>query len=855
MKVEITHDIIAKKIFEKGSEEDKNFSRASRLVKERFVAFVDTKTYLTSRELDFIEPQIEALEATLPQEEYEFITRSQRMQLRQVRRKLTIVAFVGVLFGCLLLYLSMYYNKKFAMWTGVASKTEELVGQALQMMDNDPTIALNLANEALLNDPKNESAKQVIYLLYRDNIFYKDILMDSVSANSVAISPNNQFVAFAEKDKIYIKAPEEDNYLRIGNFHVGSINDLYFENDSVLLSVGDDNKLVHWNFRKNKVKEIVHTKRVLKDTFGLNIDLNALDRSADGRYIFLGRGAQGSDCLLVDTEQDTTYVIDDVMGRVHDVVFTVPDPEADLPILRQPLMVMVGDDRKILVYDLATRKLLAESNTSDHPKYIYSVAVKPNSTQIVTACNHDVIRVFDLVKNTKKEFSNLPYTIKRINRLTEHSDAVRSVRFSKDGLQMVSASYDNTAIIWDTRIWEPSYVLRGHTNRIYKAEFSQDGRYIVTCGRDKKVIIWNLNLKKPQVLPERHLRRVSSLAYTASGQRMYSGTWGNEQTPMRYLYTWNTKKWSLMAVDSFDNDIEAMAGFYKDSTLVAVSKSLYLLDKKYNTKQVIGRAEGTIKAVAIAPNNQYIVYAGRDDRVRVIPNRNSSNDIRTNIRNNLSSYVKDKKILTIRKDNAETDKDKDIYSLAISPDSKYLIAGRRNRTFIIWDMEENTQLMPPVLAHDLLYKTDNEIYSISFVDNTRFITTGRDNTIRVWQIDRDKQKLILLNKHHGHAGAIRCLAIHPSKELYISGGGDEQLKLWDMDGNLIQVIDAYYNDNEPCTGDDFKCGEDFGIVSAVSFSKDGSKIIFGNGNGKIKMIYTIEGAWAKDEIFKTDAVQ
>ena len=73
-----------------------------------------------------------------------------------------------------------------ALWTGVASETQDLISQALQLMDTDPTIALNLANKALKIDPKNGSAKQVVYLLYRDNIFYKNILTDSIDANAIA---------------------------------------------------------------------------------------------------------------------------------------------------------------------------------------------------------------------------------------------------------------------------------------------------------------------------------------------------------------------------------------------------------------------------------------------------------------------------------------------------------------------------------------------------------------------------------------------------------------------------------------------------------------------------------------------
>jgi WD40 repeat protein len=126
--------------------------------------------------------------------------------------------------------------------------------------------------------------------------------------------------------------------------------------------------------------------------------------------------------------------------------------------------------------------------------------------------------------------------------------------------------------------------------------------------------------------------------------------------------------------------------------------------------------------------------------------------------------------------------------------------------------------------------------------------------IRLWEIDRSDGVIKRINDHQGHAGGIRCLAVHPSKKMYITGGGDSHLKLWGINGYLIQVIDAYYNDDEPCTGDPIKCKEDFGIVTSITFSKDGNQILFGNGNGKVKSIYTIEGAIAKKEIYTTNVV-
>jgi WD40 repeat protein len=837
MKVEITYDIIAKKIFEKGSEEDKVFLRSTHLIKERAEAFEDTKTYLTSNELEFIEPQEAALLATLEKGEIDFIKRSKRYQQKRVFKKLLLAAAVGLVVGIIFFYVMAYYNKKFAVWSGVASKTESLVSQALQMMDKDPTIALNLAEQALAIDIDNESAKQVIYLLYKDNIFYKNILTDSTAANAIAFSPDNQFVAYARKDFVVVKDVRgKQTYIR--KLHEGVVNDLVFENSFTLLSVGDDNKIMRWKFKgKNtNAMEIKHTNRVTNDK-GKPADINAIDVSPDGRYIVVGRGELASDCLLIDTQSDTTYVLDNTDGRIHDVAFSKPDTNSLSPLFQKTLIVAGGDDDVILVYDLETRKLRAESRALDEntAKDVYSIAINSKQGNIVIARDHDVIEVFNIVLNDNKKFSPLDYTLASVDKLKEHSDKVRCVKFSDDGGLMLSASTDKTIILWDTDTWKPLYRLKGHTERVYKAVFSDNGRYIASAGGEGKVIIWNLNLKNPTVLPERHLRRVSTLAYSLNGKRAFSGTWGNDFTPSRAFISWDATSWRPIQIDSFDNDIEAIAPYYQDSVLVAVGKSLFLIDNKKNIIAQIDESEATIKAVAIAPNNQYIAFAGRDDKVY----------IRTTKGKKIT-----KKIFTVRKDNVNTPQDGDIYSLAISANSQYLAIGRRNRTIVIWDVEQDKQLSVPIAAHDSLYQIDNEIYSITFLDETRFLSTGRDNAIRLWEIDRNNHVIKLINQHQGHAGGIRCLAVHPSKKMYITGGGDSQLKLWGIDGQLIQVIDAYYNDDEPCTGDEVKCREDFGVVNNVVFSKDGTKILFGNGNGKIKTIYTIEGAMEKYEIYK-----
>jgi hypothetical protein len=62
-----------------------------------------------------------------------------------------------------------------------------------------------------------------------------------------------------------------------------------------------------------------------------------------------------------------------------------------------------------------------------------------------------------------------------------HDGLVNSAAFSPDGSRIVTASWDNTARIWDAATAKEIAVLRGHDERLYSAVFNPDGSRIVTA--------------------------------------------------------------------------------------------------------------------------------------------------------------------------------------------------------------------------------------------------------------------------------------------------------------------------------------------------------------------------------------
>src|SRR5262249_14941964 len=69
---------------------------------------------------------------------------------------------------------------------------------------------------------------------------------------------------------------------------------------------------------------------------------------------------------------------------------------------------------------------------------------------------------------------------------------VTSAAFSDDDKQLVTASYDGTARIWDAKGGKEIAVLKGHTGFVTSAVFSGDSKRVVTASWDNTARIWDV---------------------------------------------------------------------------------------------------------------------------------------------------------------------------------------------------------------------------------------------------------------------------------------------------------------------------------------------------------------------------
>jgi WD40 repeat protein len=81
--------------------------------------------------------------------------------------------------------------------------------------------------------------------------------------------------------------------------------------------------------------------------------------------------------------------------------------------------------------------------------------------------------------------------------LKGHTDLVRSVAYSPDGMTLASGSQDKTIKLWDVKAGKQQATLKGHTDWVYSVAYSPDGKTLASGSWDKTIKLWDVAICLP----------------------------------------------------------------------------------------------------------------------------------------------------------------------------------------------------------------------------------------------------------------------------------------------------------------------------------------------------------------------
>jgi WD40 repeat protein/serine/threonine protein kinase len=349
--------------------------------------------------------------------------------------------------------------------------------------------------------------------------------------------------------------------------------------------------------------------------------------------------------------------------------------------------------------------------------------------------------------------SEAAYQPGTIRRFEGHTQPINTVAISPDGQTAVSASADNTLILWDIQTGEIIRRFEGHTDVVAGVEFTPDGRSIISCSDDATLIQWNVQTAEIIRRFEGHTGQVWSLVLSPDGLTMLSIADGFEmilwdvQTGeiIRYLDTGDTHPTEGVAVDSID--------FSPDGKTVLTGSwdnTLILWDVQ--TGAVIRRfgADGEghfspVEAVRFSPDGRWAL-SGAQESTLILWDVASGQVIRR--------FGADGQL---------------ILGLAFSQDGHTALSADIKGAVTLWNLDTGEQLHR--------FQGGAPALSVAFApDGRTALSSSGDNTLRLWDLEGGQ----IIRQFSGHSKGIIALSRSPDGRLALSTSEDFVTILWNV---------------------------------------------------------------------------
>jgi WD40 repeat protein len=157
-----------------------------------------------------------------------------------------------------------------------------------------------------------------------------------------------------------------------------------------------------------------------------------------------------------------------------------------------------------------------------------------------------------------------------------------------------------------------------------------------------------------------------------------------------------------------------------------------------------------------------------------------------------------------------------VSSVVFSPDGRRIVSGGWDRTVRVWDAEIGAQIR-------VLGGIEYGVSSVAFFPDGRRIASGAfDWEVRVWDTESGAELCVL----RGHKKSVTSVALSPDGRRIASGAEDKTVRVWDAEsGTELHVFRGHENE-----------------VESVAFSPDGGRIVSGGWDKTVRVWDAESGA-------------
>ncbi len=264
--------------------------------------------------------------------------------------------------------------------------------------------------------------------------------------------------------------------------------------------------------------------------------------------------------------------------------------------------------------------------------------------------------------------------------LAGHADLVRSVAFSPDGKWLVAGGGLPARLgeikIWDMATHQLVRTIVGHRDCIYSVAVSRDGKLIVSGSYDKLIKLWDAQTGTEVRTLKDHIDAVFAVAFSPDGKHLASGA--QDRTVKVWDVETGQRLFTLSdALDGLTTIAYAPSG--KQIAAAGYDKEIRvwdLTDKSGTLANSMIADEDSILALAYSLDGKVLVSTSADRSIRF---REAETLSPVSVLDNQPDWVE---------------------AISVSPDGKWLAAGRYDGTVSVYDMATYHEVMGPLVTFE-----------------------------------------------------------------------------------------------------------------------------------------------------------
>ena len=153
-----------------------------------------------------------------------------------------------------------------------------------------------------------------------------------------------------------------------------------------------------------------------------------------------------------------------------------------------------------------------------------------------------------------------------------------------------------------------------------------------------------------------------------------------------------------------------------------------------------------------------------------------------------------------------------VFSVVISPDNQFIIAGSYDNTVTLWRYNYPTGLFTnrPIVR----ISETNGLWAVALNPKTNIITTANESgKVKFWTLNGK-----LINTISAHQGKIWSLNFSSDGKYFATASADKTIKIWNNQGKFLKTLIGHQDE-----------------VLSVNFSPDNQKIISGSKDETVKL--------------------